>query len=99
MGWQVALTEEAEEDLGKIVAFLAQKSPAAAERIGLELVDLIFSLDSLPNKGAAMRKRPALRKIAHRHYLVIYRVNESALQVEIIRVWDNRQDPAKLRQS
>lgn len=80
-----------------MVAFLARKRPTAAERIGLELVALIFSLDQMPNRGAAMRKRPALRKIAHRHYLVIYRVNEAANLVEIVRLWDNRQDPRKLR--
>ncbi len=97
MGWRIALTEQAENDLGDVVAFLAHKSSAAAELIGLELVDLIFSLDQMPNRGAAVRKRPGLRKLAHRHYLVIYRVNESAALVEIIRVWDNRQDPGKLR--
>ena len=32
----------------------------AAERIGLERVDLIFSLDLMPNRGALMRNRPAL---------------------------------------
>ena len=83
--------------MGNVVAFLAQKSPTAAERIGLELVELIFSLDQMPNRGAPVRKRPALRKIARRHYLVIYRLNETASLVEIVRVWDNRQDPARLR--
>lgn len=61
MGWRVALSDEAEIDLGKIVRFLAQKNPAAAERIGLELVELIFSLDHLPNRGAPVKKRPGLR--------------------------------------
>src|SRR5690606_34008609 len=70
MGWQVAITDEADADLGNVVAFLAQKNPAAAERIGLELVDVIFSLDQMPNRGAPVRKRPGLRKIAHRYYLV-----------------------------
>jgi hypothetical protein len=28
---------------------------------------------------------------------VIYRVNEAAFLVEIVRIWDNRQDPARLR--
>ncbi len=97
MGWQVALSDEADADLANVVAFLAQKNPAAAERIGLELVDLIFSLDQLPHRGAPVRKRPTLRKIAHRHYLVIYRVNETVCRVEIIRIWDNRQDPVRLR--
>lgn len=97
MGWQVALTEQAEIDLRNAVAFLAKKSPAAAERIGLELVDVIFSLDRLPTRGAPVQKRAGLRKLVHRHYLVIYRVNEGAALVEIIRVWDNRQNPSRLR--
>ncbi|WP_404424651.1 type II toxin-antitoxin system RelE/ParE family toxin [Nibricoccus sp. IMCC34717] len=96
MGWQVAITDEADADLGSVVAFLAQKSPEAAERIGLELVALIFSLDQMPSRGAPVKKRPGLRKIAHRHYLVIYRVNEAHSLVEIVRVWDGRQDPRKL---
>jgi plasmid stabilization system protein ParE len=97
MGWQVAITDDAEADLEAVVAFLARKSPTAAERIGMELVALIFALDQMPNRGAPVRKRPSLRKLTHRHYLVIYRVNESAGLVEIIRIWDNRQDPQKLR--
>ncbi|MBI5381756.1 MAG: type II toxin-antitoxin system RelE/ParE family toxin [Opitutae bacterium] len=78
------------------MAFLARKNPAAAERIGLELVDIIFSLDQLPYRGAPVRKRPDLRKLAHRHYLVIYRINPTAALVEIIRIWDNRRDPKRL---
>ena len=97
MGWQVALTDESEDDLGQVVSFLAQKSPEAAERIGLEIVAAIFSLDEIPNRGAPMRNRPWLRKLIHRHYLIIYQVNEDAKLVEIIRIWDNRQDPVRLR--
>jgi plasmid stabilization system protein ParE len=97
MGWQVALSEAADADLEAVVAFIAKKSPTAAERIGLELVDLIFSLDQLPDRGALVRNRPGLRKLAHRHYLIIYRTNEAANLVEIVRIWDGRQDPARLR--
>ncbi|MCC6414365.1 MAG: type II toxin-antitoxin system RelE/ParE family toxin [Opitutaceae bacterium] len=97
MGWRVALTDEADADLGKVVAFLAQKSSSAAERIGLELVALIFQLDQFPQRGAPVRQRPGLRKLAHRHYLIIYRANEAARLIEIVRIWDNRQDPIKLR--
>jgi len=32
----------------------------AAERIGLELVDLIFSLDLMPNRGALNAESPLL---------------------------------------
>ena len=97
MGWQVAITDDAEADLEAVVAFIARKSQEAAERIGTELVALIFALDQMPNRGAPVRKRPSLRKLTHRHYLIIYRVNESQNLVEIVRIWDNRQDPQKLR--
>ncbi|MBS0631353.1 MAG: type II toxin-antitoxin system RelE/ParE family toxin [Verrucomicrobia bacterium] len=96
MGWQVALTERADADLGEVVAFLAKRSPSAAERIGLELVELIFSLQQFPGRGAPVQKRTSLRKLAHRHYLVIYRINEAAGLVEILRIWDNRRNPAEL---
>lgn len=96
MGWNVALSDEAATDLKSVVGFLAQKSPLAAERIGLELVERIFSLVELPHRGAPVRKRPRLRKLAHRHYLIIYRIDETAAIVEIVRVWDSRRDPDRL---
>lgn len=58
---------------------------------------MIFSLDSLPACGAPMRDRPGLRKVVHRHYLVIYRVSETAGLVEIVRIWDGRLDPTNLK--
>jgi plasmid stabilization system protein ParE len=36
--WRVALSDQADRDLERVVAFLARKNPAAAERIGLEIV-------------------------------------------------------------
>ena len=59
MVWRITLTDLAETDLEAAVAFLAQASPEAAERIGLELVALIFSLDQLPQRGAPVKARPA----------------------------------------
>jgi plasmid stabilization system protein ParE len=95
--WRVALSEQAELDLERVTAFLAVKSVEAAERIGLEIVGVIFSLEELPARGAPVRSRPGLHKVVHRHYLVIYRLDEFARCVEIVRVWDGRLDPAGLR--
>lgn len=94
--WRVALSDEAELDLERVVAFLAQKNPAAAERIGLEIVEVIFSLDHFPARGAPVKNRSGLRKVLHRHYLIIYRLHEAARLVEIVRVWDGRLDPSGL---
>ena len=96
MVWRIALTDTAEADLEAAVAFLSQFSPEAAERIGLELVALIFSLDQLPNRGAPVKARPGLRKLSHRDYLIYYRVNEPARLVEVVRIWDGRKNPTNL---
>jgi plasmid stabilization system protein ParE len=96
MGWRIALTNLAESALEAVVAFLAQASPEAAERIGLELVALIFSLDQMPQRSAPVKARPGLKKLPHRHYLIYYRINEPALLVEIVRIWDGRRNPAHL---
>jgi plasmid stabilization system protein ParE len=94
--WRVALSREAELDLERATAFLARQNPAAAERIGLELVDVIFSLDEFPARGVPLRRRPGLRKVVWRHYLVIFRLHDAARLVEIVRIWDGRQNPAGL---
>ena len=97
MGYQVGLTEEAQADLGAVVRFLAEKSPEAAARIGNELLDAALTLTLLPRRGAPVRRRPGMRKLTHRHYLIFYQVNEAAQWVEVVRIWDGRQDPAALR--
>ena len=97
MGYQVGLTEVAQADLGTVVRFLAEKSPEAAERIGHELLDAALTLTVFPRRGAPVRRRPGLRKLTHRHYLIFYQVNDSAQWVEVVRIWDGRQNPASLR--
>ena len=96
MVWRVALTDKAERDLEVAVAFLAGFSPEVAERIGLELVEVIFSLDQLPRRGSPVRARPGLRKLSHRYYLIYYRVDEPNRLVVIVRIWDGRKDPSSL---
>jgi len=96
MGYQVGLTEEAQADLGAVVRFLAQQSPEAAERIGHEILDAALTLTVFPRRGAPVRRRPGLRKLTHRHYLIFYQVNEAASWVEVVRIWDGRQNPATL---
>ena len=97
MGYQVGLTEEAQADFGAVVRFLAEKSPEAAERIGHELLDAALALTLFPRRGSPVRRRLGMRKLTYRHYLIFYQVNETAQWVEVIRIWDGRQNPASLR--
>ena len=78
MGWCVALNDRAGQDLEQVVAFLAQKNPVAAERLGLKLVGTIFSLEELPHRGVSVRDRPGYRYILHRPwFLIFYRIDET----------------------
>jgi plasmid stabilization system protein ParE len=61
MGWRVSLTEQADHDMEDALAFLAAKNQAAAERLGLDLVDSIFRLADFPLQGC---QSEAARSIA-----------------------------------
>src|SRR5512133_1057765 len=97
MDYQVGLTEEAQTDLGRVVRFLAENSPEAAARIGHELLDAALTLTVFPRRGSPVRRRPGLRKLTHRHYLIFYQVNDATHWVEVVRIWDGRQNPTSLR--
>jgi plasmid stabilization system protein ParE len=97
MVWNVALTEQAERDLESAVAFLASPSPLAAERLGLGLIDAIFNLARFPLLGAPVHARPGYRRMVHHPWhVILYRVDEAEQRVEIVRIWDGRQNPNKL---
>ena len=71
-------------------------SPAAAEKIGEELIALSESLASLPHRGTMVRRSPGLRKLSHRYDLIFYQVTEPSRLVEIVRIWEGRQNPSGL---
>jgi plasmid stabilization system protein ParE len=97
MGYRVILAAQADRDLEQIVRFLARKNPAAAERLGNALLDDAFSLTHLPGRGVAVPGRPGCRRILHRPwFLIYYRIDEAQRMIEIVRIWDVRQNPAGL---
>lgn len=97
MGYKVVLARSADRDLERIVRFLAEKNPAAAEGLGNALVDDALTLADLPRRGRPIHSRPGYRRILHRPwFLIFYRVDESRGLVEVVRFWDARQDPSLL---
>jgi plasmid stabilization system protein ParE len=97
VGYQVGLTDAAQADLGALVRFIAEKSPEAAIRIGDEVLDAALALAVFPRRGTPVRRRPGMRKLTCRCYLIFYQVNEAGRGIEIIRIWDGRQNPDSLR--
>jgi plasmid stabilization system protein ParE len=97
VGWQVSITPEAREDLEDLTSFVSDYSTLTAERVGLELLAIIASLDEFPYRGGSLLSRPDLRKLIHHHVQIIYAINESEREVGILRLWDARQDPSALK--
>lgn len=89
MDFKVFLSNEALSDLERIVAYIAPHNPAAAERLGNQLLDAALSLNTLPERGRAVPefRRPELREIIFRSYRIIYRVNHADRSIEIVRLW------------
>jgi plasmid stabilization system protein ParE len=99
MDYRVIISKPALADLGTIARFIVQSphgSPVAALKIGEELIAMSQSLANLPYRGTAVRNRPGVRKLSHRYYLIFYRVTEETRLVEIVRIWDGRQNPSEL---
>ena len=81
MGYKVGLTEAARNDLGAAVRFIAidGRNPDAALRLGNELLDAALSLALFPRRGSPVRRRPGMRKLSHRYWLIFYQVNEAPI--------------------
>jgi toxin ParE1/3/4 len=93
MDYQVILSRPALRDLGAIARYIAADSPAAAERIGLQLLTLAESLGLFPRRGGQLKGRPEVRRIVHEPYLVTYRIDETAKIVYVLRFWHAKRDP------
>lgn len=85
----VRFTDEALGDLSSIRAYLAERSPNAADRMGRRLVDAADSLEGFPDRG-----KPGLldgtREITTVWtYVIVYRVTVS--EVQVLRIWHGAQ--------
>lgn len=79
----------AEADLDSIIDSIAQDNPTKAEASGQELRDKTLPLAQHPKLGRTGRPGlPAFLRelVAHRNYIVFYRVVDEARTVEILRV-------------
>jgi toxin ParE1/3/4 len=89
MDYKVFLSQEALNDLERIVAYIVPHNAIAAERLGNRLLDAALSLRSFPERGPLVPEfwRPDLREIIFRSYRIIYRVKGAEAAVEIVRFW------------
>ena len=89
MAFKILITEQANQDLAEIVRFTARQNPAAAEKLGLNLIGSLRNLGEFPFLGRVVPERdnPALREIVCAPYRIIYRVSEEQKAIEVLRFW------------
>lgn len=98
MDYEIVWTEPAVADLEAITAFIAQKSPLAAERIGQGILAHVEILRSFPSIGPIYPpgSRGPHRQITYKMYRIFYRVSEELKRVEILTVWHSAREEPEL---
>ena len=87
MGCKIIFSPQAIADLEAAVKFIAEENPEAAVRVGDALIDRVAILKNFPLLGSVYPKRPGVRKLVSRPYLIFYRFREKEQVVDILRYW------------
>ena len=87
MGCKIIFSPAAIADLESAVRFIAKVNPEAAVRVGNALIDHVSILENFPLIGSAYPKRPGVRKLVSRPYIIYYRVRPEENCVDILRYW------------
>lgn len=98
MGWKIILSPQAIEDLAAIVRRIARDDPEVAQRIGHALIDRVSILENFPLLGSPYPKRPDVRKLVSRPYLIFYRVRAEENCADILRYWHGAQRDPELKE-
>jgi plasmid stabilization system protein ParE len=93
MAWRVTLKKGCRDDLRAICRFISAANKRAARDVESELIRVALSLNSMPYRGAQLEGNKALRRLTHKHYCIIYQLNEKRHRVQVLRIWDMRQHP------
>ena len=97
MGCKIIFSPQAIADLEEVVRFIAKDDRAAAVRIGNALIDRVEILENFPLLGAPYPKRPGVRKLVSRPYLIFYRPRLEEKSVDILCYWHGAQREPDLR--
>jgi addiction module RelE/StbE family toxin len=96
MGCKVTLSPQAIADLAQVVRRIAKDDPQTAERIGHALIERVSILENFPLLGVPYPKRPGIRKLVSRPYIIFYRPKIEEDRVDILRYWHGAQDEPNL---
>ena len=89
----ILYTPEARDDLQRLRAFIAEKNPAAAQKIAADLLAGIAMLKELPYLGRKVKKAPnpeIMRDLSVSLYIVRYLILDD--EIHILRIWHKREN-------
>lgn len=87
---KLAFTAKALEDLERLHAFVAEKNPAAADRIRRQLLDSIRTLLEQPRGGKPVKSLPVRQWVSGDS--VIRYLLEDEQSLVIVRIWHGREN-------
>lgn len=94
MGFKIIFSPESLEHLGEIVRYISKDNPDAALRFGMKMLDRAALLADFPELGRPYSKRPGVRRLVVKPYVIYYRVRYEIRTVEVLRFWHSaRRDP------
>ncbi len=87
MGCKIIFSPQAIADLESAVRFIAKDNPDAAVRVGNTLINRVSILKNFPLVGSLYPKRPGVRKLVSRPYIIYYRPRLEENCLDILRYW------------
>ena len=78
------------------VRFLAKENPDSAVRVGNALIDRVLILENFPLLGSPYLKRPDVRKLVSRPYIIYYRPRLEENCLDILRYWHGARNEPEL---
>jgi toxin ParE1/3/4 len=101
MDFQVVWSDPALADLQEIVAYISRDDPAAAERVGNDIVDHVETLRTFPFIGPTYPRgsRGNRREIVCGNYRIFYRVFEPRKLVEVLTVWHGARGTPRIKEA
>jgi toxin ParE1/3/4 len=87
MGCKIIFSPQAIADLESVVRFIAKDNPNVAVRVGHALIDRVAILENFPLIGSPYPKRPGIRKLVARPYVVYCRLRPEENCVDVLRYW------------
>ena len=97
MGCKIIFSPQAVADLKEAVRHIAKDDPTTAVRIGNALIDRVEILKNFPLLGSPYVKRPGVRKLVSRPYLIFYRPRMEENSLDILRYWHGARTGPDLR--